>query len=104
MRIAVPRAETSKILQLLVWGGFAVSRRGSKGGFQLAKRPKQVTVGEVIDFFLSRHPDDADEESPVMSAFNKTMAPCQKAFSRLTLAEIGFRKRVGSTKNDYDDP
>ena len=100
VQIAVPKAETSKILQLLVWGGFVVSRRGSKGGFQLATNPEQVTVGEVIDFFLSRHPDDSKEESPVISALNRTMAPCQKAFSRLTLAELGLRKRVSSTKQD----
>ena len=32
-QIGVPDAETAKVLQLLVWGGFVTSRRGSKGGF-----------------------------------------------------------------------
>ncbi len=44
-RIAVSRAETAKVLQLLVWGGFVKSRRGTRGGFQLATRPDQITTG-----------------------------------------------------------
>jgi Rrf2 family protein len=103
MRIAVPEAETSKVLQLLVWGGFVISRRGSKGGFQLATKPEQTTVGEVIDFFLSRHPDDSDERAPVIKALQNAMAPCQEAFSNLTLAEIGNSKKVGSKKHDYNN-
>jgi Rrf2 family protein len=55
-RIDVPKAETAKILQLLVWGGFVTSRRGTKGGFQLATSADGITMGEVIDFFLARHP------------------------------------------------
>jgi len=87
-RIHVPTAETAKILQLLVWGGFATSRRGSKGGFHLAARADQITMGEVIDFFLSKHPPEPNEDSAVMRVFERTSAPCQRAFSRLTLADI----------------
>ncbi len=55
-RIRVSKAETAKILQLLVWGGFVTSRRGTKGGFHLSASADQITMGEVIDFLLSRHP------------------------------------------------
>src|SRR5260370_37699091 len=87
-QIRVSTAETAKILQLLVWGGFVTSRRGSKGGFHLAAGADQITMGEVIDFFLSRHPHEPDEGFAVMRVFEKTSAPCQKAFSRLTLRDI----------------
>ena len=87
-RIRVSKAETAKILQLLVWGGFVTSRRGSKGGFHLAAEADQITMGEVIDFFLSRHPPEPDDDLAVMRVFEKTSAPCQRAFSRLTLAGI----------------
>src|SRR5215831_2769783 len=86
-RIAVPSAETAKVLLLLVWGGFVTSRRGIKGGFHLAAKPENITMGEVIDFFLARHPA-ADEESPVMLALAQSIAPCQKAFARLTLSDV----------------
>lgn len=87
-QIAVTKAETAKILQLLVWGGFVTSRRGTKGGFHLAAKPEHITMGEVIDFFLARHPADEDEHSPVMHALARSMAPCQKAFSRLRLSDV----------------
>jgi Rrf2 family transcriptional regulator, nitric oxide-sensitive transcriptional repressor len=96
--IAVPKAETAKILQLLVWGGFVTSRRGIKGGFDLAAKPENITMGEVIDFFLARHPAEAHEQSPVMLALAQSIAPCQKAFARLTLSDIAkFSKRRAHT-------
>src|SRR5438876_10927945 len=95
-RIRVSKAETAKILQLLAWGGFVTSRRGSKGGFHLAACADQITMGEVIDFFLSRHPPEPNGASVVMLVFEVTSAPCQKAFSRLTLADIiSTRARPG---------
>jgi len=87
-QIHVSTAETAKILQLLVWGGFVTSRRGTKGGFHLAADANRVTMGEVIDFFLSRHPPEPNGNSAVMRVFEETSAPCQRAFSRLTLADI----------------
>jgi len=87
-RIRVSKAETAKILQLLVWGGFVTSRRGTKGGFHLAASADQITMGEVIDFFLSRHPQERDLDFVVMRVLETTGAPCQKAFSKLTLADI----------------
>jgi Rrf2 family protein len=93
-QIDVSSAETAKILQLLVWGGFATSRRGSKGGFHLSSSANRITMGEVIDFFLARHRAEPEEGSPVMSVLRKSIAPCQRAFARLTLAEIARpRKR-----------
>ena len=107
-QINVSRAETAKILQLLVWGGFLTSRRGSKGGFHLAASADRITTGEVIDFFLSKHPSEPDEKSSVMRALQKAIAPCQKAFGRMTLAEIGRRELVKprpkkpANKNSFD--
>src|SRR5439155_24684438 len=87
-RIRVSKAETAKILQLLVWGGFVTSRRGSKGGFHLAAEADQITMGEVIDFFLSRHPPEPDDVLAVMRDFDNTSAPCRKALGRLTLVDV----------------
>ncbi len=87
-RIRVSKAETAKILQLLVWGGFVTSRRGTKGGFHLAAEADQITMGEV----LSRHPPEPDRDFGVMRVFEKTSAPCRRAFSRLTLADMVSRR------------
>ena len=91
--IEVTRAETAKVLQLLVWGGFVTSRRGSKGGFQLAAPPDRITTGAVIRFFMARHPVELDDTSRVMKVLQKTGAPCQESFSRLTIADIATPSR-----------
>ncbi len=87
----VSPAETAKVLQLLVLGGFVTSRRGSKGGFQLARRPDQITTGEVVDFFLAKHSVEPDGNCPVMRALQETVTPGQEAFAKLTLAEVTAR-------------
>ena len=105
-QIHVPFAETAKILQLLVWGGFVTSRRGSKGGFQLASSTDQITMGEVINFFLTRHPVEPERSSPVMRTLYHCMAPCQKEFAKLSLADVTQpadikppRKKIGTDGN-----
>ena len=55
-QIAVPEAETAKILQLLVWGGFVNSRRGTKGGFHLAIEPSQIEAGELWEVLQTMLP------------------------------------------------
>jgi Rrf2 family protein len=94
-RIAVPKAETAKILQFLVWGGFITSRRGSKGGFHLAVKPEDITMGEVIDFFIARHPMETDKGSRVMQSLASSMMPCQKAFARLSLTDVSRVSKPG---------
>lgn len=87
-QIDVPKSETAKILQLLVWGGFVSSRRGSKGGFRLAMLAEKITMGEVITFFMARHPKQPERPSPVMLALEDSMADAQEKFAKKTLAEI----------------
>jgi len=47
---AIPPRFLEVILSQLKQGGFVESRRGNEGGYQLARRPGSITVGEVITF------------------------------------------------------
>jgi len=46
----MPTKFLEQILLTLSKGGFVKSKRGIKGGFLLARHPKDITVGEVIRF------------------------------------------------------
>lgn len=46
----MPTNFLEQILLILRKGGFVKSRRGVRGGFYLARSPREITVGEVIRF------------------------------------------------------
>ena len=47
---AIPARFLEVILSQLKQGSFVESRRGAAGGYELARSPSQLTVGEVIRF------------------------------------------------------
>jgi FeS assembly SUF system regulator len=44
----LPLPTVSKILKELLQGGLLVSHRGIKGGYSLAKKPREISVSEII--------------------------------------------------------
>ena len=44
----LPLPMVSKILKALARSGILLSHRGAKGGYSLARRPEEVSVGDVI--------------------------------------------------------
>jgi len=55
-RYSIPVSVLAKIFQQLVRSGVAVSTRGVRGGYGLARVPSQVTVLDVIDAFEVQRP------------------------------------------------
>ncbi len=49
-RIDAPVKFLEQVLLDLKKGGFVESRRGNVGGYQLAKNPADITIGEVVRF------------------------------------------------------
>jgi Rrf2 family protein len=49
-RQGIPQKFLELILASLKQGGFVKSHRGAVGGYQLARRPETITVGEVLRF------------------------------------------------------
>ena len=47
----LPLPTVSKLLKELVQGGLLVSHRGVRGGYSLARKPREISVAEVIAVF-----------------------------------------------------
>ncbi len=48
-RTGMPLPTVSKILKLLCQAGLLESRRGVGGGYALARDPRQITLGDMVD-------------------------------------------------------
>jgi len=70
---AIPARFLETILHELRQAGFVTSTRGARGGYQLAREPGALSVGEVIAFIQGPPsgpaPDDNDEGAPHSSDF-----------------------------------
>src|SRR5258708_36531873 len=44
----LPRPTVSKLLKELLQGGLLVSHRGIKGGYSLARKPREISVAGII--------------------------------------------------------
>ena len=65
-RQKIPRKFLESILSSLKQGGFVESHRGVAGGYNLARLPEAITVGEVLRFVdgSSRKQKDQQRETP----------------------------------------
>jgi Rrf2 family protein len=55
-RHRIPEGALAKVFQRLVRAGIAIGTRGVRGGYQLARRPAEVTVLDVMSVFQSPRP------------------------------------------------
>lgn len=84
----LPPAQTAKLLQLLTWGGFVKSRRGSKGGFWLAMPPERIRVKDVICFFEPGFLSSKSPEDPISRRLVQATACCRHKVATITIADL----------------
>jgi len=87
---AIPVRFLEVILNQLKQGGFVQSRRGVEGGYSLARKPDNITVGEVIQFVEG-------PLAPVDCMVGGNSAKCSLNGSCVFL---GFWKRVEKAATD----
>jgi Rrf2 family protein len=84
----IPPAEAAKIMYHLAEGGFVSSRRGSRGGFWLRKRPTQVHVGHLLKFLYPFLPSSGGKDDCVLQVWKQTTASSQEAFAHYSLDDL----------------
>lgn len=95
----LPLPTVSKVLKLLNKGGLLTSYRGVKGGYQLARRPEEVTLADIVAALdgpislteCSSHSRDRCEITrtcPARSNLQRINDAVLGALSNITLAEM----------------
>lgn len=93
----VPRAYLAKVVQAMVRGGVARSKRGVGGGVALSKPPESLTILEIVNAVdpiqrinacplgIISHGRDL---CPLHRRFDDALAHVEAAFGSTTLAEV----------------
>lgn len=89
--IEVAPAETAKVMQLLSWAGLVESRRGSQGGFWLARPAEQIHIGDVLQFFENRSTAAPTPDDPVLHSLQELSTPCRRKFFSITMAQLASK-------------
>ncbi len=88
-----------QVLRWLRQGGFVVSRRGSGGGYELARPPEKIRMSEVVAWVDGEGPGRADGRTDavgeVWGKLRKDAASAaSKVFAEETLARLAERVRA----------
>lgn len=95
----IPTRFLEGILAHLKRGGFVKSRRGVEGGYQLNRRAKHLTIGEVmfflegpLDFSSSRKKGEKDSESgaldPLHRFWKKLEGSIERVINKVTFGDL----------------
>lgn len=98
----IPEPTVSKVLKKLARAGVVVSQRGAKGGYALARSPKQIGVSEVIEAIEGpiAVTECSDETADSLCEYEtncgaranwqRINAAVHKALSSITLVDMAF--------------
>ena len=94
----IPLPMVSKILKQLARDGILCSQRGPKGGYSLARSPREISMARIVDCLEGRlsltecieHPGDCRQESTcgVRGNWGVINAALREALSRISLLEM----------------
>ena len=82
------------ILAELRQGGFVDSKRGSSGGYKLARPSETITVAQIIDFIEGRKSDEQTrraidyENNPLRDMWDKLDRVCSEVLASTSFADL----------------
>lgn len=95
----LPHPTVSKILKILAREGILASHRGAKGGYSLARTPREISVDQIIEALdgpigitecIDEAPGECGQEPicPVRGNWQRINEAIRDALSGITLAEM----------------
>lgn len=95
----LPMPTVAKLLVRLTQGGLLLSHRGARGGYQLARPPADISVGDIVvavdgPIALTQclehgaGPCDVEPICPTRRGWNRLNDAVKRAFSEVSLAEL----------------
>ncbi len=109
----IPKEYLSKVLRILVEEKFVKSLKGPRGGFCLAREPRDITIYDIIkaidgiDFFQDciLRTGKCDEENPCALHFYwlKILSQMRAVLDRATLHELANEVKAGKRVLQFVD-
>jgi FeS assembly SUF system regulator len=98
-RTGIPLPTVAKLMKSLNKAGLVISQRGAGGGYVLGRKPREITVADVIQavegpIALTACADTSDESCviqsvcPVQGKWNKVNTAVRLALNEVTLADM----------------
>lgn len=96
----IPSRFLVQILLQLKGAGYVVSTRGASGGYQLAKAPDEINLGEVMQVIEGQEEtirsctnSDSPSARVLVAAWNKVQDVEREMLHSLTFSELAARQR-----------
>ena len=101
LRQDLPAPYLEKLLIEMRRAGLVKSVRGSQGGYQLAREPAQISLGQILEAVgetiepLPRHTPDADqaEDWVTFTLWNRLHQKLKESLYSITLADLYYDAR-----------
>jgi len=94
-------ATVGKLLKVFARGGLLESHRGVNGGYEMSRKPEDVSVAEIVEavegpialtLCVDEHPGSCDVEAlcPVRGGWNQINTALRETFEGVSLAVMAF--------------
>lgn len=99
-RQSIPQRYLEQVLQALKHAELLVSRRGAAGGYQLTRRPDEITVGQVLravegaQSSLGARDGDRRRAGDLAELWQEIDQAVSRVVDRLTFGELAERTRA----------
>jgi Rrf2 family protein len=91
-----------QIVSVLCKSGLVKSRRGSRGGYQLAMPAEKYTLGSIIRVIEGEvNPDSFDEEEPVLSFLKGLCNTVNDYMESVTITDLIEEEKINNSIFDY---